>query len=218
VVAGFGRRAHTASVATPILYVTHDEEALREALRDALARRYEPDYRVRAAPSAESALRELGDLAGAERVALLIAPSALGTWSGVDFLVRAHELLPDAKRVLLIGRGEWASDHHPAVHAMTLGQIDHHLFLPWAQIERWLHRPVTEFLAEWEKTQPSPVEVARIVGSPGDERSHALRDVFSRIGVPFGFSTVTSGWSGRRPHPDRLIRARCGRSARPIAG
>ncbi|HYZ02924.1 MAG TPA: FAD-dependent oxidoreductase [Candidatus Binatia bacterium] len=183
-------------MAAPILHVTHDDEALRDALRDALARRYEPDYRVHAAPSADSALRELGSLGRADRVALLIAPYAPGTGGGVDLLVRAHELRPEAKRVLLIGRGEWSSDH-PAARALILGQIDHYLFLPWAQIERWLHRPVTEFLAEWEKTQPPPVEIARIVGSPNDERSHELREVFARIGIPFGFYAAGSE-SGRR--------------------
>lgn len=184
-------------MAAPILHVTHDDEDLREALRGALARRYEPDYRVLASPSAGAALRDLAGLADAERVALLIAPYSLGTSSGVDYLVRAHEVQPQAKRVLLIGRGEWSSSDHPAVRAMTLGQIDHYLFLPWAQIERWLHRPVSEFLAEWEKTQPPPVEIARIVGSPNDERSHELREVFARIGIPFGFYAATSD-AGRR--------------------
>jgi response regulator RpfG family c-di-GMP phosphodiesterase len=67
---------------------------------------------------------------------------------GVDFLVRAHEFLPTAKRVLLVGRRDWASTN-PAVRAMSLGQIDTYLFEPWLPVERWLHLPISQVLADW---------------------------------------------------------------------
>ena len=42
------------------------------------------------------------------------------------------------KRVLLVHRGNWSSVH-PVVAAMALGQVDYHLYVPWAPLERILY-------------------------------------------------------------------------------
>jgi len=65
----------------------------------------------------------LRDLAGSgDPVALLIADHDMAEMSGVDFLARAHEMHPLAKRVLLVER-DYSADS-PVVQAMTLGQAD----------------------------------------------------------------------------------------------
>src|SRR5437763_14761328 len=58
--------------------------------------------------------------------------------------------------------------------------------------ERWLYLPVGESLADWEASQPPPFEAARIVGDEYEARAHALREVLSRIGVPFRFIPTQS--------------------------
>ena len=50
----------------------------------------------------------------------------------------------------------------------------------------------TELLADWEASQRPPSEVVQIVGEERERRSHELRDMFARIGIPFGFYTPTS--------------------------
>ncbi len=92
-------------------------------------------------------LREMA-VAGAE-VALLIAAERMAAMPAVEFLIRAHALVPGAKRVLLIERGDWSAAH-PVVTAMALGEIDYHLYVPWYPIERILYPAVTEFLAAWD--------------------------------------------------------------------
>jgi thioredoxin reductase (NADPH) len=100
--------------------------------------------------------------------------------------------------MLLIGRGEWAwGSAHPAVRAMTLGQIDSYLFHPWVDAERWLYLPVTEQLAAWTASQPPAAEAIRIVGSQWEPRSHQLRDVLSRAAIPYGLYPPDSE-TGRR--------------------
>src|SRR5262245_32662073 len=107
---------------------------------------------------------------------------------GVEFLVHAHQLHPGAKRVLRIGRGEWAAaSTHPAVRAMLLGQIDSYLFSPVAEVERWLYLPVSELLAEWAAAQPPRFEAVQIVGLAGEARAHELRDFFTRVAIPYRF-------------------------------
>ena len=80
---------------------------------------------------------------------------------GVDFLARAHELHPLAKRVLLVDRDY--SARSPVVQAMTLGQADYHLTKPWL-LEQDLYREVSEFLAEWAKDQEAGFELFYLVG------------------------------------------------------
>jgi thioredoxin reductase (NADPH) len=175
-------------VGKPVFFLAHAQEAVLEALAADLDRRFGADYRMLWETAPEAALAVLGRLeADGEEVALLVAGQSLGASSGVDFLVAAHELHPKARRALLIGRGEWAAGRaHPAVRAMTLGQVDSYLFHPWTVPERWLYLPVSELLADWSSARPPEEEAIRIVGSPLDASSHQLRDVLSRAAIPYG--------------------------------
>ena len=176
-------------VGRPIFFLVNDQEqALRELAGD-LDRRFGADYQILSEQSPDKALTALGQLAAtSERVALLIGAPRLAGGDGVEFLVRAHQLHPGAKRVLLIGRGEWAAAAaHPAVRAMLLGQIDSYLFNPVGEVERWLYLPVSELLAEWAASQPPRFEAVQIVGLAGEKRAHELRDYFARGAIPYGF-------------------------------
>lgn len=83
-------------------------------------------------------------------VALLIVDDDMPGMPGAEFLARARELHPLAKRVLLVERDY--SLRSPVVAAMTLGEADCHLTKPWL-LEQDLYREVSEFLAEWAKGQ-----------------------------------------------------------------
>ena len=65
----------------------------------------------------------------------MFAGQQMTEMAGVEFLVAAHGLHPAAKRVLRLERGDDTAAN-PAVRAMTLGQIDYHLFTPWLPAER----------------------------------------------------------------------------------
>jgi thioredoxin reductase (NADPH) len=108
------------------------------------------------------------------------------TCAGAAFLTAIRDLHPQVRRVLLVGRGAW-STAHPAVDAMRTGQAESYVFVPWGPRERWLYLPVGEMLADWETSQPPREEVVRIVGEAWEPRAHELRDVFARIGIPYGF-------------------------------
>ena len=109
-----------------------------------------------------------------------------------------RDLHPHVRRVLIVGRGEW-SNAHPAVEAMRTGQAESYVFVPWVLRERWLYLPVSELLADWEAAAAAAVEVVRIVGEEWEPRSHELRDVFARIGIPFGFYGARAEQARRDP-------------------
>jgi thioredoxin reductase (NADPH) len=70
---------------------------------------------------------------------------------------------------------------------MTLGHIDYHLFTPWQPAERWLYPPISELLPDWSKTQEPSFVAIRIVGRQWEPRSHQLRDILTRVAMPYGF-------------------------------
>jgi len=181
----------------PILFLVNDQDAVLEALAGDLARRLGVDYRILSERSPAAALVTLEELkARSEEVAVVIAAHGMREMPGVDLLGRAHELHPTAKRILLVGRRDWTSSN-PAVRAMSLGQIDDYLFEPWLPLERWLYLPISEVLADWVPSQEPSFEGIRIVGPRWATRSHELRDMLARMGIPHGWYLADSG-TGRR--------------------
>jgi len=181
----------------PVIFVVADDGRMLDALAGDLRKRFATDYRVLAERSPTAAVATLERLAdGVEPVALVIAARRMEGMDGLGLLVRAHELHPLAKRVLLEHRGEWASGE-PVVRAMTLGQLDYLLFRPWLPLEQFLYLPVSEFLAAWEKSRAPSTEAIQIVGRRWDPRSHELRETLARVAIPYGFYPDDSPEGGR---------------------
>ena len=178
------------SRARPVLFLIDDDLGVMQALRDDLIRRFGEDFRVMGESSAAAALTVLRRLSDEhQQVALLIAGHGMSEMPGTEFLARAHEMHPLAKRVLLVERDY--SAHSPIIQAMTLGQADYHLTKPWA-LEQDLYREISGFLAEWAKDQYSGFDLFQIVGGPQDPDTHELRELLTRFGEPFRFTDADS--------------------------
>src|SRR5256885_16104910 len=111
-------------MALPIIIAVEDEGDAREDLQRDLAKRYSADYQVLTSDSPE---RGLELLAGAQRekteVAIVIASQRMSPMSGLDFMVRAHEQHPLARRALLIRVAD--TDAIPVMEqAFTLNRLD----------------------------------------------------------------------------------------------
>ncbi|HEX8133100.1 MAG TPA: FAD-dependent oxidoreductase [Actinomycetes bacterium] len=171
----------------PVIFLVAADGRVLDALAGDLGRRFGADYRIVAERSAGAALAALQSLAEAgEDVALVIAARAMASPGGLELLLRARELHPGAKRVLLEHRGEWTAGE-PIARAMTLGQLDYVLYYPWKPIEQDLYLPMSDFLAGWEKSRATGVEAIRVVGPTWAPSSHRLRDTLARAGIPYGF-------------------------------
>jgi thioredoxin reductase (NADPH) len=179
----------------PVVFVIDDDAGVVRTLRDHLSRRFGEDFRIIGESSVTAGLSVLRDLAASgEPVALLIVGHQLSDMPGVDFLARAHELHPLAKRALLVERDYSAQS--PVVQAMTLGQADYHITMPW-MLEQDLYRVVSEFLAEWANGQEAEFELFRVIGRLNDPGTHELRELLTRFNMPFGFHEADSE-QGRR--------------------
>jgi thioredoxin reductase (NADPH) len=171
----------------PRVLVVEDEGEVRALIRGELDRRYGSDYRVRCVGSAEDGLarlerwREAGD-----RVALVLADQWMPGMKGEDLLARAKALYPNAKRALLVKFGAWGHREtaDAMLRAMARGTIDYYVLKPWRRADEYFHRTITEFLQEWERaTSASPQELA-LVCEWRSPRSHQLRQLLARNGVP----------------------------------
>ena len=188
----------------PVLFVIDDDAGVVRALRGDLSRRFGEDFRVIGESSAAAGLAVLRELAGQHApVALLIVDHDMSEMAGVDFLVRAHEMHPLARRVLLVERDYTARS--PVVQAMTLGEADYHLTKPW-MLEQDLYREVSEFLADWAKDQEAGFELFHVIGGDQDRGTHELRELLTRFNVPFGFHLAGSE-QGRHLLQDKALDA-----------
>ena len=91
-------------MARPNLLAVDDDVSVLEAVVQDLRRQYGSEYRVMRAASGQAALDTLNQLkTRQEPVALLLSDQRMPGMTGVEFLERAREFYPHAKRVLLTG-------------------------------------------------------------------------------------------------------------------
>jgi thioredoxin reductase (NADPH) len=176
-----------------VLFIIDAGEAARAMTESALVRRFGSDYDVVTADSVEAGLDALGELVrrGAS-VALVAADLHLPGMNGIDFLERAQALHRGASRVLLVEMDEYRTripftELTTLQRATALGRIDFFVVKGWVTPEEWLYPQVQEALTAWTMTHRKHHLVYRIVGEQWDPRSHELRDMISRNGIPFAF-------------------------------
>ena len=118
--------------------------------------------------------------------------------TGTELLARVRQLHPAARRALLITWGDQASTE-AVVQATVLGDLDAYVVKPGTPPDEHFHRVVTEQLGEWGRSNLPGLEVVRVVGEEWAPRSHELRELLGRNGVPFGFYPADS------PEGQRLL-------------
>jgi thioredoxin reductase (NADPH) len=152
-----------------------------------LCKRYGTDYLIVTAGSAQEALAALGKLRDGQRqVSLVLAGQRLRDATGTELLARVRQLDPAARRVLLISWGDQAS-MTAVVQATVLGDLDAYVVRPGTPPDEVFHRSVTEQLGEWARSNLPGIEVVRVVGEEWAARSHELRELLGRNGIPFSF-------------------------------
>jgi thioredoxin reductase (NADPH) len=164
-----------------LLTVDDDPGVSRAVARD-LRRRYGERYRiVRAESGADGleALREMklrGDL-----VAVILADYRMPNMTGVEFLERAMDIHPGARRVLLTAY----ADTGAAIDAINVVDLDHYLLKPWDPPEEKLYPVVDDLLEAWLRSDHKPVPETKVVGHRWSARSSGVREFLARNQVPY---------------------------------
>ena len=141
-------------------------------------------------------------------VLVLFAGSDMEAMTGVEYLQRAHELHPHARRVLLI---PWAnrSASKPILRMISQGRFDRYASIPHRSPDEAFHHLVTDMLREWQRQHLDRPTVVTVVDQQQAPRSYQIRDLLQRGGLPFAFHTPDS------PEGEALLR-QIGRPAGPF--
>src|SRR4029078_2619649 len=131
----------------PVIWTVDDDPDVLRAVERDLRRHYGDRYRVISADSGVSALEATKKLKlRNEPVALFLIDQRMPEMSGVEFLEKAIELYPDARRVLLTAY----ADTDAAIAAINEAEINHYLLKPWDPPKENLYPVLNELLEDWQ--------------------------------------------------------------------
>lgn len=176
----------------PVMMSVGEDEAKLQLVEQELRKRYGTDYEVICDPSAAEALSKLQALKDEDRqVALLFTDPSLPEMTGIEFLNRAHNLHPNAKRILLVGLQAWANPE-TILQAMTFGWIDSYLGKPTGPFDERFHSQIAELLEAWRHLNWPRPDFVKVIGERWSARTHEFRALLDSYDVPYGFYDADS--------------------------
>ena len=182
---------------TAIITVDDDPGVSRAVARD-LRRRYGEQHRIVRAESGESALDALRQMKlRGDQVAVILADYRMPQMNGIEFLERAMDIYPGAKRVLLTAY----ADTDAAINAINVVDLDHYLLKPWDPPEEKLYPVVDGLLEAWQATDHRRVPETKVVGHRWSARSSEVREFLARNQVPYRW------YASDEPEGQRLLEA-----------
>ncbi len=189
--------AQDAQARAAIVTVDDDPGVSRAVARD-LRRRYGESHRIVRAESPDAGLEALREMKlRGDQVAVILADYRMPQMSGIDFLERAMDLYPWARRVLLTAY----ADTGAAIDAINVVDLDHYLLKPWDPPEEKLYPVVDALLDAWLESDHRPVPETKVVGHRWSARSSEVREFLARNQVPYRW------YLSDQPEGERLLAA-----------
>jgi thioredoxin reductase (NADPH) len=174
----------------PILFVVESNHQNLKEIEHALSSRYGADYEILCNAEPTQALQSLDELhRQAREIAVLLVACWLPEMTGVEFLVQAHPLYPNARRGMLVEINDRKA-LTLIVQSLALNQVDGFCNPPLMVPDEYFHKFMTDFLFGWRKDTQVHYEMMRVVGEQWSRRSHELRDVLNRNSIQFGFYDI----------------------------
>lgn len=182
----------------PVLLTVDDDPSVSRAVARDLRRQYGDGYRIVRAESGPDALETLKELKlRGETVAVLIADYRMPQMSGIEFLERAMDLYPAARRVLLTAY----ADTHAAIDAINVVDLDHYLLKPWDPPQEKFYPVIDGLLDAWRAAPEHPIPHTKVIGHRWSERSWQVRDFLARNGLHYSWFMADD------PDGERLLKA-----------
>ncbi|MCB0737127.1 MAG: FAD-dependent oxidoreductase [Bacteroidetes bacterium] len=171
----------------PIIFSIDDDPQVLRAIRRDLRGKYGKEFRIISTESANEALKSLVELQKkGEAVALFISDQRMPEMLGVEFLEKAKEIYPEAKRILLTAY----SDTDAAIKAINDVQLDYYLMKPWDPPEEKLFPVIDDQLDEWAATHKPEFHGIRVVGYQFSPKSHKVKDFLSGNLTPYQWMDI----------------------------
>jgi thioredoxin reductase (NADPH) len=165
----------------PAILAVDDEPTVLAAVARDLRRGFGEHYRILRAGSGQEALELLSELRRrGENLALVIADQRMPGMEGTEFLVKARQVYPEAKRVLLTAY----ADTQAAISAINEVSLDYYLLKPWDPPEEQLYPVIADLLETWQAGAALEAGGVRIIGHRFSKDTHDLRDFLARNRIP----------------------------------
>ncbi len=169
-------------MAKPIILTVDDEAQVLNAIERDLRQHYRGEYRIVKAGSGAEALDAVRRLKQRnEPIALFLSDQRMPEMSGTEFLEKARQFYPDARKVLLTA---YADTQAAIVSINTIG-LDHYLMKPWDPPEQNLYPVLDDLLSDWWQTAPPPYDGIRVAGTLWSPASHDVKDFLARNRIPY---------------------------------
>jgi thioredoxin reductase (NADPH) len=187
-------------MAKPAILTIDDDPDVLSAIERDLRQHYSDKYRVLRAESGRAALDLMRRLQQRnDAVALLLVDHRMPEMNGVETLVEAIKLYPNAKRVLLTAY----ADTDAAIKAINDVQLNHYLLKPWDPPEQQLYPVLDDLLDDWSADFHPPFEGVRVLGTRWSSKSYDIRNFLARNQVPYQW--LDADTSEREPEVKRLM-------------
>src|SRR6266511_1261194 len=175
----------------PVIWTVDDDPDVLRAVERDLRRHYGDRYKVISADSGASALEAIRQLKlRNEPVALFLADQRMPRMTGVEFLEKAIEFYPDAKRSLLTAY----ADSDAAIRAINNVHIDHYVMKPWDPPEERLYGVVDDMQASYHPA----FQGVRVIGHQWSPQSTEIRDFLGRNFVPHQWLNVETDETAKK--------------------
>ncbi len=178
----------------PVLLAVDDDAEVLSAIGRDLRSRFGRDYRVVKARSGAEALQVTRELKQrGVPVALFIVDERMPEMKGTEFLIRALEMFPDARRVLLTAY----ADTQSAITAINQIRLDRYLVKPWEPPEELLYPHLEELLDAWGAKAGPLLEGIRVAGTALSASTYAVKRFLSANQIPYVWCDIDSDGSMR---------------------
>ncbi len=177
-----------------LIAVEGDPEAMLDLERE-LRERYSHNYQVECIRSPDDARARMQELADADAdVALVLAAQWLEGMTGSELLDESRRLHPNARRILLIGWGDWGdpATGEAIFDSIASGRIDHYLLRPSPPPDELFHHAISGLLRDWAEGQRTSPHTVVVVGESWSGRAYELREALGRCAMPHAFHLAGS--------------------------
>jgi thioredoxin reductase (NADPH) len=169
-------------MAKPIIITVDDEIQVLNAIVRDLRQHFGSEYRIVKANSGAEALDTLRQLKQRNSpVALLLADQRMPEMTGTEYLSKAVDFYPEARKVLLTAY----ADTEAAITSINEIGLDHYLMKPWDPPDQHLYPVLDDLLSDWLATVQLPYDGIRVAGTLWSPQSHNIKDLLSRNRIPY---------------------------------
>ena len=169
-------------MAKPVVLTVDDDPDVLQAVARDLRHQYGDRFRIVRADSGMRAIDAIEQLKlRQESVALFLVDQRMPQMGGVEFLERAKEIFPDAKRALLTAY----ADTDAAIQSINNAKLDYYLLKPWDPPEERLYPVVDDLLDDWLAAFRPPFQGIRVIGNRWSPLSHQTKDFLARNQIPY---------------------------------